>query len=196
MSKVKITIGSDELVLLPSGRYPVRVEEYEEIESQNGTPGLKWRFKVLSGEYSGKTIIDRTYLTEAAQWRLESLLRAAGVELPPVGSDFILMPKDVNGKVLEVSLAHREYDGKTRYEVKQYDSLVADDMPEKEPGKPAAKKKTKAKKPAGLQVGASATFLDEGEEVSCVVTSIAGNLYTVRDENGDEWELDKEDLSA
>lgn len=200
MNKVKFTVSSDGSGILPIGRYVVRILGYEEIESSNGTPGLKWRFQVAEGELEGRKATEYTYMSEAAQWRVENLLRAAGVELPDPGEDFVLMPKDVEGKVLEISVNHREYEGKTRMEVKEFAPVAQEDplpdVPAKSKSDSKKSKKSKSKKKTGLGVGDKATFDDGDDTYECVIQSIAGDVYTVLDEDGDEWELEKSDLTA
>lgn len=141
---------------VPDGTYTVSVEEVSVETSENsGEDYLSWKFKVVGGKMSGRSLYDNTSLQPQALWRLRRVLESLGIEVPDGAMD--IDPDELIGLECDVEVANEDYQGKQR-------SRVVDIFPageggssgeeeeeeeEKKPAKPAAKAgKTPAKKPA------------------------------------------------
>lgn len=69
---------------IDSGRYKATVFGLSrEVGKNSGKPYLKWEFAIADGEpFAGRHLWDNTSLSDNAKWRLVSLLKALGVDVP------------------------------------------------------------------------------------------------------------------
>lgn len=146
---------------VPDGTYTVSVEEVSvETSDNSGEDYLSWKFKVVGGKMSGRSLYDNTSLQPQALWRLRRVLEALGIEVPDGTMD--IDPDELIGLECDVEVANEDYQGKQRSRVVDIfpageggSSDEDDEEEEKEekkpakPAKPAAKAgKTPAQKPA------------------------------------------------
>jgi hypothetical protein len=200
---------------LADGTYVAEIASAEEKESSEGNPMilLKWKVK-------GKnvTLFDNISLLPQALWRLKTMLEAIGIEVPDSVMDVEL--DDLVGQSCKLEVTNETYEGKERPKVTNYLSLEdkggeeaeekeeeTEEEAEEEDSKPARKS---GKKPAKdeeeeveeeeeerLKAGAKVKFKDEkGKVVKGKITAIEDDTATVKDTDGDEWELDLSDLEA
>ena len=174
--------------LVPEGNYTCKVIEvtYETGEN-SGQPYLKWKHQVATGPAKGGTLYDNTSLQPQALWKLKGLLECMGIAVP-AGKMKLMLPQYV-GKTVGVEVMHEEYQGKTKARIASY-------LP---PGggsgaNPPATDEDEVEEE--LAVGSKTSFKDDetGKTLKATVTAIAGDTVTVKDENGDEWDLDVSDL--
>lgn len=96
---------------IDSGRYTATVFEVtREVGKSSGKPYLKWCFSIAEGQpFAGRRLWDNTSLSDNAKWRLVSLLKALGVDVPK--GRLKINPNDLLGReiILNVGLEDDEY---------------------------------------------------------------------------------------
>lgn len=77
--------------LIPNGKYHVRVERFEETETQGGenpgTPMFKVGLSVVSGKYENRWVWDNLVVNKGALWKLKSFLLALGISEEEIASE-------------------------------------------------------------------------------------------------------------
>lgn len=66
---------------VPTGSYPVWVEETKAEVTEEGKNRLALKMRVVEGEYKNRYIFDRIYITEKAMPRLKHVLEAMGHDM-------------------------------------------------------------------------------------------------------------------
>lgn len=61
---------------VPAGRYNLVLEKWGEQTSGNGKQFINCEFVINDGDFAGRKIWDKFFLTEASWWRLKQLARA------------------------------------------------------------------------------------------------------------------------
>lgn len=132
----------------PEGDYLVEIAKINSGESSSGNDQLEMDFVVLDGKHKDKQFRQWFSLVDQALWKLAGVLRSAGVDIPeePVDLDF----DDIEGRKLQVTIQHREYNGDIKADIADSASLEeADDEEEEEkPAKKSSKKSDDDEKPA------------------------------------------------
>ena len=101
------------------GRYTVVVEDAEWSESSNGNPMITLWYRVLNGEFEGRTIIDRLTQTEGALFRTVGFMQALGFPTPEKRLQVNL--RQWVGKVLDIDVEDGDpYNGRVKSEVRGY----------------------------------------------------------------------------
>lgn len=200
--------------VIDEGDYLVEVEEVEKKTSDNsGSDYLSLTLKVSEGPFKGKKLYHNCSLQPQALFNLRGVLEALGFEVPQGTMD--LDTADMIGESCGVSVAHEQYQGKTK--ARPVEFFPAEDLDgegESEPAKPVKKaepakkaapepeppvsRKKKAAAPT-FAVGDKVTFTDdEGNEQTGTITGIEDDSYTVTTGVGkkaEEWELELSDLT-
>jgi hypothetical protein len=205
---------------LADGTYVAEIASAEEKESSEGNPMLLIKWKVKG---KNVTLFDNISLLPQALWRLKTMLEAIDIEVPDSAMDVDL--DDLESQSCKLEVTNETYEGKERPKVTNYLPLEdkggeeaeeeeeeTEEEAEEEDSKPARNpgKKTAGKKPKEeeveeeeeeeeerLKAGAKVKFKDEkGKVVKGKITAIEDDTATVKDTDGDEWELDLSDLEA
>lgn len=159
--KLKLDLtGVESYTKASEGIHTCKIASIELTTSQGGDDMLKVTYEVIKGADKGCKVFDNIVLTEKALWKLKALLQALGMKCD--GKIALDLDK-LEGKVLDVTVVHEEYNGQMRAKVaettpagkastKAEDEYDDDDDEEEEeaPKKPAKaekKKPAKAKKP-------------------------------------------------
>ena len=120
--------------LLPMGVYTVEVMLAEESESQAGDPMVKVTLEVTDGEYTGRLAFDRLLFpkpgskAEKIKGRSMHFLHVIG---EPYEGEFEVTCDNWVGKKCSIFVTHREYEGKTYANVRDYDSIDPKDAANK-----------------------------------------------------------------
>lgn len=203
------------------GDYLLEVDEVEQKTSDNsGADYLSITFKIADGDFKGKKVWHNCSLQPQALFNLRGLLEALGMEV--TSGKFQLDPADMIGLTCGASLAHEQYNGKTKARPVEFfpEGDLDEDQPVKTPAKPAAKAApakgtkpapveepeaepeapvSKKKKKVGFSEGDKVTFTDdEGNDLTGTITGIEDGVYTVTTGVGkkaEEWELEEGDLT-
>lgn len=100
-------------VVLEEGTYEVTIIKAEEKRSSSGKPNLL----VVFEESTTKAHILESYgLSETALWKLQELLKAAGI---PTEGACELNPADLLGVTFKAKVVQDEYNGDTRNKIKK-----------------------------------------------------------------------------
>ena len=105
--------------ILPEGSYEVYVAEYSMDHAEKGSFTLIVRDDLGQAHARRRMWVNLTTNPNIA-WKLSTIARAAGI---PAGTDFDKFEdymKAVTGKSMKVTVAHREYNGKTYVDVKGF----------------------------------------------------------------------------
>ena len=124
----------------PEDDYQVEISKVNKSESSSGNDQLEVDFVVLDGKHKGKQFRQWFSLVDQALWKLAGVLRSAGVDIPeePVDLDF----DDIEGRKLQVTIQHREYNGDIKADIADSASLEEVDESD-EDDKPKGKKSSK-----------------------------------------------------
>lgn len=201
--------------VIDEGDYLAEVEEVEKKVSDNsGADYLAITFKVAEGPFKGKKLFHNCSLQPQALFNLRGVLEALGFEVPQGVME--LDVADMIGESCGVTVAHEQYQGKTK--ARPVEFFPAEDL-EDGPGEttaatkvvkkaakaeepdpaPTVSKKKKAPAAPSFAEGDKVTFTDdEGNEKSGTITGIEDDTYTVTTGAGkkaEEWELEASDLT-
>lgn len=205
---------------LVDGDYIFEVEEVTlEVGKDSGKEYLKWKNKEVE---SGAVVYNNTSLTKESLWNLRNTLEAMGVEIENGKMELDL--DEYPGLQFAGTIANEIHSGKKRpnlvdvfpvedleeqeseeeeqeseeeeQESEEEEQESEEEEEEKSTKKSSKKKSSKAKsKKSTIKTGSKVTFEDDGEEYSGKVISIVKGVYTIEDDEGDEWEMDEEDLT-
>lgn len=67
---------SEPFTAIPAGKYNLRLEKWSEQTAATGNSFIGCEFFVDGGEYGGRKIWDKFFLTEASWWKLKQFARA------------------------------------------------------------------------------------------------------------------------
>lgn len=191
------------------GDYKLTVEEIEIKEGvDSGNEYLNFIFEVEGG---GK-VYHICSLQPQALFNLRSTLEALEVEVPDSVMDIDL--DDLEGLECAGTIANEVYQGKKNPKIVELftlDELDPDNTPnndheeeeepkkrskkEKKDKKEKKKKSKKSKRKDSIDIGDDVTFDDDGDEVAGEVTDIENDVVTIKDEDGDEWEVEIDEVS-
>lgn len=127
----KIDIGGAEL--LPEGVYKVKIDRHEPCTASTGTDQIRWFSKVTEGEFKGKSLIDHTPLTQAAQWRIGSFIHHSGIDLkklPKLNTEsdqFKQVLNKVDGREMYWYVIQSTFNGKISNKVQEYKRVDEDE---------------------------------------------------------------------
>lgn len=161
--KLKLDLtGVESYTKASEGIHTCKIASIELTTSQGGDDMLKVTYEVIKGADKGCKVFDNIVLTEKALWKLKALLQALGMKCD--GKIALDLDK-LEGKVLDVTVVHEEYNGQMRAKVSETspagkasskadddedfdedDEELDDEEEEEAPKKPA--KKADKKKPA------------------------------------------------
>ncbi|OXE37536.1 MAG: hypothetical protein CGW95_01070 [Phenylobacterium zucineum] len=127
----------------PEDDYLVEIVKVNKGESSSGNDQLEMDFKVLDGKHKDKQFRQWFSLVDQALWKLAGVLRSAGVDIPEEVVDLDL--DDIEGRKLQVTIEHREYNGDVKADIRDSASLEEveegdDDEDEKPKGKKSSKR--------------------------------------------------------
>lgn len=188
---------------MPNGPYVLAVTSVELKKSNNsGETYLAWEYKVAEGEHKGKKVWDNTSLQPQALWRLRNLLEAFGYEVNDGEVDLDL--ESFENELVGAEIENEKFKGKDKPRIVAFSSVngldkgaaAANDDDEEEEPEPEPEKTTRRKKPAApsFAKGDSVSFQDDGQTFKGSITSIEGDVATVK-VGKDEWEIDFADLT-
>ena len=134
------------------GIHTAKLVAIDEKTTQAGDDMLAATFEVTKGDSSGARVFDNFTLTSKALWKLKLFLTAANIKAE--GKIAIELDKLI-GKVVDIEVAHEEYNGQTRARIISYTKVASaatdddedDDDDEDEIVEEAPKKKPAEKKP-------------------------------------------------
>lgn len=143
------------------GIHTAKLVSIDEGTSQAGDDMLKATFEIISNNSSkGARVFDNFVLTDKALWKFKMCLSAMGVKCE--GKIALDLDKLI-GKVVDVDIAHEEYNGQKRARIMEYSKVAEDDdedfdededeeieedeVEEEPPKKKEEKKKSKKKEP-------------------------------------------------
>ena len=200
--------------VVEEGDYLVEVTEVEQKTSESsGADYLSFELKITEGEFAGKKLFHNCSLQPQALFNLRAVLEALGMEVPQGTME--LEVADLIGMQCGVSVAHEQYEGKTKARPVEFFSAEELGGEEEAPAKPAAKtskaaapaaaaKGPKKKGPAKaaepeIEIGSAVSFTDDdGNELTGEVTAMADGQVTVKvgvGKKAEEWELDEGDVA-
>ena len=65
---------------VPAATYKVKIKKYEHGHSKKkGTPQITWIAEIIDGEFSGRSLYDRTIMVDTSVWRVSNLLGSCGL---------------------------------------------------------------------------------------------------------------------
>lgn len=106
--------------LVPDGPYCVEVVDAKEKTSKSGNPMIELKLEVRpEGGGSGPKFFDWLVMSEAAAWKFDQFLAAAGRH-PGEGVEVDIEPDDLIGLLLTARLRQRKRDKGTTMEVDAY----------------------------------------------------------------------------
>jgi hypothetical protein len=173
---------------------------------------LKW--KITEGKWKGVTLFDHCSCTPQALWKLKGLLEAVGVDAEEDDKAAEEYAEELTGQSCTIFVVNETFEGEQRPKVTSYGGVspgeeeeeeapkkkkgaVKDDdeeEEEEEEDEDESPKKGSAKK-GKVKEGSRVKFDDDGKTVRGTVTSLDDGKATVEDKNGDEYEIDAEDLT-
>ncbi|MFN8163898.1 MAG: hypothetical protein U0R26_08720 [Solirubrobacterales bacterium] len=117
----------DDVVVVPEGMYPVKVEEVVLREANSGSNYLKFRFTVVEGEHEDAVLWGIGSLREDMRWALRQTFRALGFDAEDLtieteagdGGEEIVVEPDFVGLEALAQVVHDEYLGEVRAKVKR-----------------------------------------------------------------------------
>jgi hypothetical protein len=106
---------------LPEGAYSVVVSttQTRETKAGNGTY-LEIEMEIVEGDHKGRRIWDRINLRNPSDAAVEIGMRRISSIGRILGIDRLMNSEQLHGKMLVVTIAHRERDGRTSVDVKGY----------------------------------------------------------------------------
>lgn len=106
------------------GIHTVKLVQIDEGTSQAGDDMLKATFEVVSGNSKGARVFDNFVLTDKALWKLKMMLQGMGIKCD--GKIALDLDKIV-GKLVDVEVAHEEYNGQKRARIMEYSKVMVED---------------------------------------------------------------------
>ena len=180
------------------GEYVAEVMVVEQKESSSNNDYLNWKLKV-----GGGIAYHTTSLQSQALWNLRATLEACGYDIPDDKFDIDL--DALVGEELGVCIESEVYQGKRKpvvvevFLASEVDDSGNEEEEEEEEEEEVVEKKSKAKskksKPKKLKKKSKVSWEDEDETYEGTVISIDDDVITVEDDEGDEWEIDKEEIT-
>lgn len=123
---------------VPEGDYLVRLVDAEYGTAQSsGNPKVDAYLEILDGDQKGQTLRDTLSLSPAARFKIVNLLNGMG--LPTPRQKFTVNLNQWKGKIMEVTVKDREYNGNTYSNIAQYrrpsnmPQTDGDDLPQPAP---------------------------------------------------------------
>ena len=115
--KLKLDLtGVESYTKASEGIHTCKIASIELTTSQGGDDMLKVTYEVIKGADKGCKVFDNIVLTEKALWKLKALLQALGMKCD--GKIALDLDK-LEGKVLDVTVVHEEYNGQMRAKVSE-----------------------------------------------------------------------------
>ena len=110
MPKIDWNNVSDEgFIFIPEGTYPAQIIEVTESETKNKDDMWKLKFKIISGEYAGKTVLSQLVFNDGGYGNIKKLYSVIyGSKLPKNCQTSDILEEKVN-----IDVVHNEYNGKT-----------------------------------------------------------------------------------
>lgn len=111
----------------PDGEYTVRVKTWERVKAKTGTPQIRWKAVIESGEFKNSPITEHTPLTEKSMWRVATLVKSCGIVIKGLGKMDVNSPAFAN--VLNLTkgrttiwklIVEKGQNGKDRNSIEQY----------------------------------------------------------------------------
>jgi hypothetical protein len=166
MPKIRVDMSNvEERTLVAEGDYICKVSKITLEDSQSGSKYLKWELTIGMGDYKGNKLWHNTSLKPNALWNLRNTILACGVECPK-SAQTIDTDKFI-GKVVGVTVAHEEYEGKARPKIGELWRAIKTESGWKRADQAAAKKV--AEKPVE----------DEADEVDTLVTDFSDEIEEI-----------------
>lgn len=110
--------------LIEPGNYPARLDSLK-LQKSERTGNEYWsgEFTLIGeGEYEGRKVFDVFMLDKQFLWKLRSLAEAMGMD---VEQGWDPDTEELEGQEVGIVTVHREYEGRTRNQVKGYFKLAA-----------------------------------------------------------------------
>jgi Protein of unknown function (DUF669) len=210
----------------PDGEYQAQITSAEIEESSSGNPMIVVKWKITEGKFKGVVLYDNISLVPQALWKMKTLLEALGIDAQEEDVEASDYASEMVDQTATVLVTNETYEGEQRPKVTGYgtegesdeddddkeeprvrnkkkdddddddaddDSDDADDDDDDDDKKPVSKKTGKSK----VKEGSRVKFDDgEGHIIKGTVTSLDDGKATVEDKNGDEYEIDAEDVTV
>ena len=101
--------------LIPEGKHPAIVCDFEQATSKAGNPQYVWNFEVIAGEAKGMRVRDWTSLLPQARWKVADYLEKIGI--PAQGSMAKFKKSDLIGKPCIIEVYHDEWNDRDQHNV-------------------------------------------------------------------------------
>jgi hypothetical protein len=123
---------------IKDGSYPMKVVKVTEEESKAGNDMLVFTFEGTAGAAKGKSFKQWAALTPDSLWKLKSLLKALGQEVPDSPHDIDL--DELVDLELTGVVSKEDYNGKTSSKMTDFGPLEEEEEEEEKPAKGKKKK--------------------------------------------------------
>jgi hypothetical protein len=125
---------SQELKVYPEATYHVRIENWARgVVARSGNKQIRFRARIIDGQYSCGAIFDHAVLTANAIWKVAKIVQKAGIDLktlPKMEIDsqaFDDVLETCKGRTMYWAVREKSYNGAVSNEV--YDYKVDDEQP-------------------------------------------------------------------
>lgn len=109
--------------LIEPGNYPTRLDSLKLAKSERtGNEYWNGEFTLTEGPYEGRKVFDVFMLNKESLWKLRNLAEAMGID---VEQGWDPDTEELEGQEVGVVTVHREYEGRTRNQIKGYFHLSA-----------------------------------------------------------------------
>lgn len=122
----------------PEGKHIAKINKIDETTFQGGNEGFKVTFEIVKGVGKGCRVIENFPFVDTALWKLKNLLESIGMR----ANGRVMVDTDkLIGKLVEITVNHEEYEGRTRAKVAEINKIIntsddeddADDEDNEEP---------------------------------------------------------------
>lgn len=94
-----------------------RVDMRQAKDSAEGGKYINWQFRLVDAPYENRCAFLKTSLKDNAVWKLRALLKALGL---PASGKITFDPRQVVGRPIVITIAHREFNGELQEEVTDF----------------------------------------------------------------------------
>lgn len=114
---------TEEFVLVAEGEYRAVITKVDTVKTGSGYPMAKTVFKIVEGEYEGKTLYDNIVFCEKMKGRNKHFLRLIN---QPHEGQFKVNTDDWMGQEVKVKVRHETYQGRKRAKISFYLDVVSE----------------------------------------------------------------------
>ena len=105
----------------PEGKHIAKISKVDETTFQGGNEGFKITFEIVKGVGKGCRVIENFPFVDTALWKLKNLLESIGMR----ANGRVMVDTDkLIGKLVEITVNHEEYEGRTRAKVAEINKIL------------------------------------------------------------------------